>query len=46
MTTPANPIDLGATLRALRRRADLSQRELAERAEVPASTIARIESGT
>jgi len=39
------PIDLGATLRALRRRADLSQRQLAERAGVPASTVARIESG-
>lgn len=39
-------IDLGATLRALRRRADLSQRELAERAGVPASTVSRVESGT
>lgn len=42
---PAHPIDLAATLRALRRRADLSQRELAARAGVPASTLARIESG-
>lgn len=37
--------DLGQTLRRLRRRADLSQRELALRAGVPASTVARIESG-
>ena len=39
------PLDLGRALRALRRRADLSQRELAERAGVPPSTVARIESG-
>ncbi|QSB14453.1 GNAT family N-acetyltransferase [Natronosporangium hydrolyticum] len=39
------PLDLGQTLRWLRRCADLSQRELAARAGVPASTIARIESG-
>jgi transcriptional regulator with XRE-family HTH domain len=39
------PLDLGVTLRALRRRGDLSQRQLAERAGVPASTVARIESG-
>ncbi|GAA2707095.1 GNAT family N-acetyltransferase [Micromonospora olivasterospora] len=32
-------------LRALRRRADLSQRELAARARIPKSTVARIESG-
>ncbi|MFI7210759.1 GNAT family N-acetyltransferase [Micromonospora maritima] len=38
-------IDLGATLRALRRAADLSQRELAARSGVPQATIARIESG-
>jgi transcriptional regulator with XRE-family HTH domain len=38
-------VDLGALLRALRRKADLSQRELAARAGVPASTVARIESG-
>ncbi|MEH0970403.1 GNAT family N-acetyltransferase [Micromonospora sp. CPCC 205546] len=38
-------VDLGAALRALRRRADLSQRELAERSGVPQATLARIESG-
>ncbi|MFI6821530.1 helix-turn-helix domain-containing protein [Micromonospora sp. NPDC050187] len=38
-------VELGAVLRALRRRADLSQRELAVRAGVPKSTVARIESG-
>lgn len=37
--------DLGACLRALRRRADLSQRELAQRAGVPPSTVSRLESG-
>ncbi|MEU9739618.1 GNAT family N-acetyltransferase [Micromonospora chersina] len=37
--------DLAATLRALRRAADLSQRELAGRSGVPQATIARIESG-
>ncbi|MFE9960364.1 GNAT family N-acetyltransferase [Micromonospora sp. NPDC005299] len=37
--------DLPATLRALRRAADLSQRELAGRSGVPQATIARIESG-
>ncbi|HEU4424385.1 MAG TPA: helix-turn-helix transcriptional regulator [Pilimelia sp.] len=46
---PAEPawevVDLAAALRALRRRADLSQRELAVRAGVPQATIARIESG-
>ncbi|WP_309225124.1 helix-turn-helix transcriptional regulator [Salinispora sp. H7-4] len=41
---PEARLDLGATLRALRRRADLSQRELAERSGVPKSTVARIES--
>ncbi|MEU6075922.1 helix-turn-helix transcriptional regulator [Micromonospora sp. NPDC047074] len=38
------PIDVGTVLRALRRAADLSQRELAQRAGVPKSTVARIES--
>ncbi|MFI7069048.1 GNAT family N-acetyltransferase [Micromonospora sediminicola] len=38
-------IDLGATLRTLRRAADLSQRELAARSGVPQATLARIESG-
>ena len=37
--------DLGRTVRALRREADLSQRELATRSGVPQATIARIESG-
>lgn len=36
---------LGVILRALRRRADLSQRELADLAGVPKSTVSRIESG-
>ncbi|GAA4437984.1 GNAT family N-acetyltransferase [Phytohabitans houttuyneae] len=38
-------LDLAVTLRALRRRADLSQRELADLAGLPKSTITRIESG-
>ncbi|MGC5017038.1 GNAT family N-acetyltransferase [Micromonospora sp. DT47] len=37
--------DLGAMLRAIRRAADLSQRELAAKSGVPQATIARIESG-
>ncbi|SBT51141.1 helix-turn-helix domain-containing protein [Micromonospora auratinigra] len=45
MTAPRPPIDLGVALRALRRSADLSQRQLAERSGVPQATIARIESG-
>ncbi|MGI5525145.1 helix-turn-helix transcriptional regulator [Micromonospora sp. CA-259024] len=36
---------MGATLRDLRRRADLSQRQLAERSGIPKSTLARIEAG-
>ena len=36
---------IGAMLRVLRRRADLSQRELAHRSGVPQATLARIESG-
>ncbi|SCG62826.1 Acetyltransferase (GNAT) family protein [Micromonospora halophytica] len=43
--SPSAPVDLGATLRALRRAADLSQRELAARSGVPQSTIGRLESG-
>ncbi|HYN93642.1 MAG TPA: GNAT family N-acetyltransferase [Pilimelia sp.] len=38
-------IDLAAAVRALRRAADLSQRELAAVAGVPQSTVARIEAG-
>ncbi|MFI6260686.1 helix-turn-helix domain-containing protein [Micromonospora zamorensis] len=44
-TGAAAAADLGGVLRALRRQADLSQRELAERAGVPQPTLARIESG-
>lgn len=45
VTELTEAVDLGAALRALRRRADLSQRELAERSGVPQATLARIESG-
>ncbi|MEU7931380.1 GNAT family N-acetyltransferase [Micromonospora echinofusca] len=45
MAELTDAVDLGAALRALRRRADLSQRELAERSGVPQATLARIESG-
>ncbi|KAB1948365.1 helix-turn-helix domain-containing protein [Micromonospora sp. ALFpr18c] len=45
MAADKGAIDVGATLRDLRRRADLSQRELAEQAGVPKSTVARIEAG-
>jgi len=38
-------LDLAASLRALRRRADLSQRELAERSGIPPSTVGSVESG-
>ncbi|MGS2615586.1 helix-turn-helix domain-containing protein [Micromonospora sp. LZ34] len=44
MTKRSGAIDVGAALSALRRRADLSQRELARRSGVPKSTVARIES--
>ena len=40
------PPDLGMLLRALRRAADLSQRQLADRSGVPLSTISRLEAGT
>ncbi|MGC4790022.1 helix-turn-helix domain-containing protein [Micromonospora sp. DT178] len=43
MAEPTGPIEVGAALRALRRQADLSQRELARRSGVPKSTLARIE---
>jgi transcriptional regulator with XRE-family HTH domain len=39
------PLTIGPALRALRHLTDLSQRELAARAEVPLATLARIESG-
>ncbi|MGY0006557.1 GNAT family N-acetyltransferase [Micromonospora sp. I033] len=45
MTDAESVTDLAATLRALRRAADLSQRELARKSGVPQATIARIESG-
>lgn len=38
-------LDLPGVLRALRRRADFSQRELAARSGVPGSTLGRIEAG-
>ncbi|MBQ1072687.1 GNAT family N-acetyltransferase [Micromonospora sp. C31] len=43
MAERAGPIEVGTALRALRRQADLSQRELARRSGVPKSTVARIE---
>jgi transcriptional regulator with XRE-family HTH domain len=42
----ATAMDLGAMLRVLRREADLSQRELADLAGLPQSTLSRIEAGT
>jgi transcriptional regulator with XRE-family HTH domain len=39
------PVHLGVALRALRRRRDLSQRQLAALAGMPVSMVARIESG-
>ncbi|MFE9184996.1 GNAT family N-acetyltransferase [Micromonospora haikouensis] len=45
MAETADRVDLGGSLRALRRHADLSQRELADLAGVPQATLARIESG-
>lgn len=39
------PLNLPAALRTLRRRADVSQRELAASSGVPAATVGRIESG-
>jgi transcriptional regulator with XRE-family HTH domain len=38
-------MDLGGTLRALRRTADLSQRQLAVRAGIPLATVGHIEAG-
>ncbi|MET7875970.1 helix-turn-helix domain-containing protein [Micromonospora profundi] len=45
MAIGEDAIDVGAILRDLRRRVDLSQRELADRSGVPKSTLARIEAG-
>jgi transcriptional regulator with XRE-family HTH domain len=45
VTERAEGINLGHWLRRLRRRADLSQRELASKAGVPHQTVTRIESG-
>ena len=45
MPEPPDAIDLGHALRSLRRRADLSQRELAALADAPKSAVSRIESG-
>jgi transcriptional regulator with XRE-family HTH domain len=44
-TNPDAPPDLGVLLRGLRRAADFSQRELANRSGVPLSTISRLEAG-
>jgi transcriptional regulator with XRE-family HTH domain len=44
-TMHARPIDAGAALRAARRVRHLSQRELADTARVPRSTVERIEAG-
>ncbi|RZT82276.1 acetyltransferase (GNAT) family protein [Micromonospora violae] len=44
-TDESGGVDLGRALRALRRWADLSQRQLAEKSGVPQPTLARIESG-
>lgn len=41
----ADQLDLPGALRALRRRADLSQRELAARSGVPHGTVGNVESG-
>lgn len=43
---PDGPLDLPGAIRALRRRADLSQREVAARSRVPPATVAGIESGS
>ncbi|NES17255.1 MULTISPECIES: GNAT family N-acetyltransferase [Micromonospora] len=45
MDAPERSTEVGAALRALRRAADLSQRQLAAESGVPQATIARIESG-
>ncbi len=43
--TPEDDLDVGARLRAVRKRAELSQRALAKKVGVPNSTISLIESG-
>lgn len=45
MVDGGDHLDLPGALRALRRRADLSQRELAVRSGVPSATIGSVESG-
>jgi transcriptional regulator with XRE-family HTH domain len=45
-TTEHRELDVPGVLRALRRRADLSQRELAERSGVAPATVASVEAGT
>ncbi|GAA4690291.1 hypothetical protein GCM10023215_28640 [Pseudonocardia yuanmonensis] len=42
---PPGPLDVSGLVRSVRRRADLSQRELAQKAGVAVSTVGRIEAG-
>jgi transcriptional regulator with XRE-family HTH domain len=42
---PADALDVSGAIRALRRRVDVSQRELAASSGVPVATVGRIESG-
>jgi transcriptional regulator with XRE-family HTH domain len=45
-TRDQHDIALGQAIRRLRKRAELSQRELAHRAQVPAARLRQIESGS